>query len=115
MTAGMSQTRKRRMSLGMRGRVFGTVVLAGALSVGFAGTASADVDAQSKQWYLTPMHAEEMWKSATGKGIKVAVIDTGVNPETPSLKGQVLRGFDATGASGDEFDDYAATAPPWPS
>ncbi|MFE6935556.1 S8 family serine peptidase [Streptomyces sp. NPDC057699] len=107
MTAGMSQTRKRRMSLGMRGRVFGTVVLAGALSVGFAGTASADVDAQSKQWYLTPMHAEEMWKSATGKGIKVAVIDTGVNPETPSLKGQVLRGFDATGASGDEFDDYA--------
>ncbi|MGP3755376.1 S8 family serine peptidase [Streptomyces sp. IBSNAI001] len=107
MTAGMSQTRKRRMSLGMRGRVFGTVVLAGALSVGFAGTASADVDAQSKQWYLAPMHAEEMWKSATGKGIKVAVIDTGVNPETPSLKGQVLRGFDATGASGDEFDDYA--------
>ncbi|MFD5141056.1 S8 family serine peptidase [Streptomyces sp. NPDC058378] len=107
MTAGMSQTRKRRMSLGMRGRVFGTLVLAGALSVGSAGTASADVDAQSKQWYLAPMHAEEMWKSATGKGIKVAVIDTGVNPETPSLKGQVLRGFDATGASGDEFDDYA--------
>lgn len=33
-----------------------------------------------------------MWKVSTGKGVKVAVIDTGVNPETPSLKGQVLAG-----------------------
>ncbi|KOU37978.1 S8 family serine peptidase [Streptomyces sp. WM6378] len=36
------------------------------------------------------MHAPEMWKVSTGKGIKVAVVDTGVNPDTPSLKGQVL-------------------------
>lgn len=86
--------------------MFGTMTLVGALSLGFAGTASAEVDAQSKQWYLAPMHAEEMWKTTTGKGIKVAVIDTGVNPDTPSLKGQVLKGFDATGVSGDEFDDY---------
>lgn len=33
-----------------------------------------------------------MWKVSTGKGIKVAVIDSGVNPDTPSLKGQVLVG-----------------------
>jgi subtilisin family serine protease len=31
-----------------------------------------------------------MWKHSTGEGVKVAVIDTGVNPDTPSLKGQVL-------------------------
>ncbi|MFF4591311.1 S8 family serine peptidase [Streptomyces sp. NPDC001388] len=36
------------------------------------------------------MKADEMWKVSTGKGIKVAVIDTGVNPDTPSLEGQVL-------------------------
>ncbi|MED7824321.1 S8 family serine peptidase [Streptomyces chiangmaiensis] len=36
------------------------------------------------------MHAEEMWKVSTGKGVKVAVIDSGVNANTPSLKGQVL-------------------------
>ncbi|MFF3982600.1 S8 family serine peptidase [Streptomyces sp. NPDC001828] len=36
------------------------------------------------------MHAPEMWKVSTGKGIKVAVVDTGVNPNTASLKGQVL-------------------------
>ncbi|WP_327318238.1 S8 family serine peptidase [Streptomyces sp. NBC_01235] len=36
------------------------------------------------------MKADEMWKVSTGKGVKVAVIDTGVNPDTSSLKGQVL-------------------------
>ncbi|MEU2875551.1 S8 family serine peptidase [Streptomyces sp. NPDC007070] len=60
-----------------------------ALSVGFAPNAAA-YDAQSKQWYLQPMQAEKMWKTSTGKGVKVAVIDSGVNPDTPSLKGQVL-------------------------
>ncbi|SCE15730.1 type VII secretion-associated serine protease mycosin [Streptomyces sp. ScaeMP-e83] len=61
---------------------------------------------QSKQWYLSALQAEEMWKVTTGEGIKVAVIDTGVNPSTPSLKGQVLKGLDATDAAGDEHDDY---------
>ncbi|MEU6537483.1 S8 family serine peptidase [Streptomyces sp. NPDC047000] len=36
------------------------------------------------------MQAEQMWKVSTGKGVKVAVIDSGVNAQTPSLKGQVL-------------------------
>ncbi|MFF2504816.1 S8 family serine peptidase [Streptomyces sp. NPDC058067] len=36
------------------------------------------------------MKADELWKVSTGKGIKVAVLDTGVNPSTSSLKGQVL-------------------------
>ncbi|WP_344442454.1 S8 family serine peptidase [Streptomyces kunmingensis] len=36
------------------------------------------------------MRAEQMWKVSTGKDVKVAVIDTGVNANTSSLKGQVL-------------------------
>ncbi|WP_457464771.1 S8 family serine peptidase [Streptomyces sp. TE5632] len=60
-----------------------------AASVGFAPHAVAS-DAQSQQWYLQPMQAEQMWKQSTGEGVKVAVIDTGVNPHTDSLKGQVL-------------------------
>ncbi|WP_330460160.1 S8 family serine peptidase [Streptomyces sp. NBC_00820] len=51
---------------------------------------AAAVDIRSKQWYLDTMRAQELWKISTGKGVKVAVIDSGVNPETPSLKGQVL-------------------------
>ncbi|MEV1042398.1 S8 family serine peptidase [Streptomyces sp. NPDC050204] len=108
MAAGMSQTRKRRMSVGLRGRLLGTMAVVGAWCVGFAGVtpSAAAADVQSKQWYLSAMRAEEMWKVTTGEGIKVAVIDTGVNPSTPSLKGQVLKGLDATGTDGDEYDDY---------
>ncbi|MES9524972.1 S8 family serine peptidase [Streptomyces capoamus] len=62
-----------------------------ATTVGFAPSAVAD-DVQSKQWYLGPMQAEQMWKVSTGKGVKVAVIDSGVNANTSSLKGQVLTG-----------------------
>jgi hypothetical protein len=36
------------------------------------------------------MRAERMWKTGTGKGVKDAVIDSGVNADTPVLKGQVL-------------------------
>ncbi|MFG2540752.1 S8 family serine peptidase [Streptomyces sp. NPDC048511] len=105
MTAGMSQT---RMRLRLRGRLLGAMAVATAWSIGFVGAAPSAVaaDVQADQWYLKPMQAEEMWKTTTGAGITVAVIDTGINPSTPSLKGQVLKGLDATGAEGDETDDY---------
>ncbi|MEU6708690.1 S8 family serine peptidase [Streptomyces wuyuanensis] len=61
---------------------------------------------RSKQWYLDAMHAEEIWKKTTGEGITVAVIDTGVNSSTPSLKGKVLKGLDTTGVKGEATDDY---------
>ncbi|MDF3302671.1 S8 family serine peptidase [Streptomyces tropicalis] len=57
--------------------------------VGLAPSAVAS-DTASKQWYLGSMQAEHMWRTSTGKGVKVAVIDTGVNPNTSSLRGQVL-------------------------
>ncbi|MFF4691135.1 S8 family serine peptidase [Streptomyces sp. NPDC001307] len=70
-------------------RAVATVV--GALAVTTLGlTPSAAADVQSKQWYLGPMQAEKMWKVSTGKGVKIAVIDSGVNANTSSLKGQVL-------------------------
>lgn len=100
MTAGMGRARKRV-------RVLGALAMAASWSVLFVGGAQpAAADTQSKQWYLSAMQAEEMWKVTTGEGIKVAVIDTGVNSSTPSLQGQVLKGVDATGAPGGETDDY---------
>ncbi|MFE6224496.1 S8 family serine peptidase [Streptomyces sp. NPDC057854] len=101
MTAGMIEGgRLRRALLGTTA----TVVLATAL-VGVAPTAVA-ADARSQQWYLDAMKAEEIWKKATGKGITIAVIDSGVDPDTPSLKGKVLKGWDASKTKGDETDDY---------
>jgi type VII secretion-associated serine protease mycosin len=90
-----------------RVRVLGALAVAASWSVVFVGAAQpAAADTQSKQWYLGAMQAEDMWKVTTGEGVKVAVVDTGVNSSTPSLQGQVLKGVDATGAPGDETDDY---------
>ncbi|MEV4917156.1 S8 family serine peptidase [Streptomyces tirandamycinicus] len=101
MTAGLSYASGR---LGWRGLAC-TLALVVAWPLASAPIAEA-ADARSKQWYLDAMRAEETWKKATGEGIKVAVIDTGVNPSTPSLKGQVMKGLDATGAAGEATDDY---------
>ncbi|WP_257573325.1 S8 family serine peptidase [Streptomyces sp. JJ66] len=49
-----------------------------------------------------------MWDVSTGEGITVAVIDSGVNPSTDALDGQVLPGIDKsqTGRPGDAHHDY---------
>ncbi|MEU8486491.1 hypothetical protein [Streptomyces sp. NPDC048641] len=55
------------------------------------GMAAAPAEADSTcddQWYLTAMQAESMWRTSTGKGVTVAVIDTGVELNNPDLKGR---------------------------
>ncbi|MGA9714726.1 MAG: S8 family peptidase [Aeromicrobium sp.] len=49
---------------------------------------------RSKQWALTRFQAETAWKTSTGSGVVVAVIDTGVRAAHPDLKGQILKGYD---------------------
>ncbi|WP_350326166.1 type VII secretion-associated serine protease mycosin [Streptomyces katrae] len=55
------------------------------------------------------MKAEDIWKAATGKGVTVAVIDTGVE-RIAELEGQVLPGRDFAegypGYKGDERTDF---------
>ncbi|MEV6654122.1 type VII secretion-associated serine protease mycosin [Streptomyces sp. NPDC051219] len=88
----------------------GTLVSAvlGLLLVGIAAAAPAHADSvRSDQWFLDAMKAEEIWKLSTGKGVTVAVIDTGVQATNPDLKGQVLQGKDlADGAPGDARTDH---------
>lgn len=43
------------------------------------------------------MDVSEAWNSATGTGIKVAIIDTGVDLNHPDLQNNLLPGYDATG------------------
>ncbi|QGV78181.1 S8 family serine peptidase [Streptomyces ficellus] len=92
---------------GRRRGVLCAVAATAAWTVAFSGSATAATitDPQSKQWYLDAMNAEKIWKSATGDGVTVAVIDGGVNPSTPSLRGQVLKGVDFTGVKGEASDD----------
>ncbi|MET9322917.1 type VII secretion-associated serine protease mycosin [Streptomyces sp. NPDC003038] len=84
-----------------------TSALVGLLLAGVAATPAHAETIRSQQWHLDAMKADDIWKISTGKGITVAVIDTGVN-RIPELKGQVLPGavFPVGDAEGDKDNDY---------
>ncbi|MFD8338647.1 S8 family serine peptidase [Streptomyces solisilvae] len=67
---------------------------AGLMAVGGIAPAAAAQDISSQQWYLKDMQADSMWKVSKGKGVTVAVVDTGVNASISELRGQVLEGAD---------------------
>lgn len=52
------------------------------------------VDLRPQQWGMDTINAEAGWARATGAGIIVAVLDTGVDGTHPDLLGQVIAGFD---------------------
>ncbi|WP_256987111.1 type VII secretion-associated serine protease mycosin [Streptomyces sp. BR123] len=80
--------------------------LVGLLLAGVAATPAHAETIRSKQWHLDAMKVDDIWKTSTGKGVTVAVIDSGVE-RIPELEGQVLPGKDfATEYSGDERSDY---------
>lgn len=80
----------------------------GLLLMGGTATQAHADGIRSQQWFLDAMHAEEMWRTSTGRGVTVAVIDSGVDWNNPDLKGQVLKGKDLAPASrgGDEHTDF---------
>ncbi|MFF0789690.1 type VII secretion-associated serine protease mycosin [Streptomyces spiralis] len=96
----------RRIRRGRRSAVTSAVL--GTLLVGVVAAPAYAESTREQQWFLDAMKAEQMWRVSTGSGISVAVIDSGVDPRNPDLKGRVLSGKDlATGQPGDEHTDYA--------
>ncbi|MEU0119918.1 type VII secretion-associated serine protease mycosin [Streptomyces bobili] len=87
-----------------RGRAVAAV--SGVLLAGATMTPAHADTVREQQWYLDAMRAEEMWKTSTGKGVTVAVIDSGVDPDLADLRGQVLSGKDYSRHPGDEHSDY---------
>lgn len=54
----------------------------------------------ASQWHLQAIHCPDAWDTATGKGVRVAVFDTGCAASNPDLAGKTNKGFDAFGAVG---------------
>lgn len=74
-------------------RALGATALTGALILAAAPAASAD-QTRRDQWALETLQAESAFKISKGKGVTVAVIDTGVNAEHVDLRNNVLKGKD---------------------
>ncbi|WP_030676846.1 S8 family serine peptidase [Streptomyces rimosus] len=71
------------------------VALTGALLLAAGGTAQAD-EVRSKQWPLEAFGAKDIWKQATGKGVTVALVETGIRASHQDLTGQFVPGKDFT-------------------
>ena len=60
---------------------------------------------QNLQWGLAQIHGPEAWSKSTGRGVIVAVVDSGVDATHPDLQGHVLKGVDLVHPNGSDQMD----------
>ncbi|OEU98636.1 serine protease [Streptomyces qinglanensis] len=79
-----------------------TVLAFGPLTAGTAHARGAGL--QDKEWALDALHAREAWKTTKGRGVTVAVLDTGVDADHPDLHRNVRAGKDMVGMGAGKGD-----------
>jgi subtilisin family serine protease len=87
--------RFRRTASALLATVLAGVSLAAGLAIAPAAQADEERD---KQYWLAESGITKAWEVSKGAGVKIAVIDSGVDAQHPDLKGAVTGGFDASGA-----------------
>ncbi len=85
---------RRTLSAGLATALAGGA-LAGALLTAPAATADAWRD---KEFWLKDSGVTNAWQVSKGAGVKVAIIDSGIDGNHPDLKGVVVGGTDVSGA-----------------
>jgi subtilisin family serine protease len=75
-----------------------TAVLAGCPAAMLAAApARADIVRNTEEWVLSELNLPSAWTVSQGKGVVVAVIDSGVNPDVSDLVGSVTSGPNLSG------------------
>ncbi len=79
--------------------------LAGTLALGLVMSPVAVAQAAPKagpgQWFIKDYGIDKVWEKSTGKGVTVAVIDSGVNADHENLRGVVGKAKDFSGLDKD--------------
>jgi subtilisin family serine protease len=109
---GWQMQRKHQRILRDGGRA---LALGGAFALGFTGSGAAFASAQNsiaaQEWALSVLDVTQIRSNydAHGAGVTVAVIDTGVDPNQPDLRGRLIDGVNLVNP-GDPTSDYADTS-----
>ena len=64
----------------------------------FAAPAARADEWRDKEYWLDDSGITKAWEVSKGAGVKVAVIDSGIDAKHPDLKGAVAGGYDASGS-----------------
>jgi subtilisin family serine protease len=88
---------RRGSRLALAASVAGAAAALPLLAAPAAVAAPADQVRDSQQWVLNMLDVPAAWMNASGEGVTVAVIDSGVSPNVSDLTKSVITGPDLTG------------------
>jgi serine protease len=84
-----------------RSRIAMTVIAGAILVVGQLPAQASDDPSYELQWGLKKIGAEAAWANTTGDGVKIGIVDTGVDLEHEDLQGKIVAHTSCLGAAGD--------------